>query len=86
MPNNLSDLGLFLSTGIIAPSAFSESFEHKLGLKRKEDMAKIFARTQSAKTGLTGIYFRTKLTFSEISKQKTGNRLMYYILYFTIHI
>ena len=52
-----SDLGLFLSTGIIAPSAFSESFEHKLGLKRKKDMVKTFAKTQSTKTGLTGIYF-----------------------------
>ena len=54
MPNNLSDLGLFLSTGIIAPSAFSESFEHKLGLKRKKDMVKTFAKTQSIKQALQG--------------------------------
>ena len=33
VPNNVSDLDLFLLTEIIARSAFFESFKHKLGLK-----------------------------------------------------
>ena len=48
-------------------------------------MVKIFATIQSAKIGLAGIYFQTKLTFSEISIQNAVNKLMYHILYFTIH-
>ena len=38
--------------------------------KKKKDMVKIFTRTQSSKIGLSGIYFQTKLTCSNISKQK----------------
>ena len=40
-------------------------------------MVKIFATIQSAKIGLAGIYFQTKLTFSEISIQNAVNKLMY---------
>ena len=40
-------------------------------------MVKIFARIHSAKMELAGIYFQTKLIFSEISKQKVINKLMY---------
>ena len=43
---------------------------------------KIFAMVQPSKIGLAGIYYQTKLTFLEISKQKTGNKLTYHILYF----
>ena len=48
-------------------------------------IAKIFVTAQSSKIGLAGIYYQTKLTFSEISKQKPGNELTYHILYFLIH-
>ena len=47
-------------------------------------MAKTFARAKSSKIGLVGIYYQTKPSFSEISKQKAGNKLKYHILYFTI--
>ena len=40
-------------------------------------MVKIFGRIHSAKMELAGIYFQTKLIFSEISKQKVINKLMY---------
>ena len=40
-------------------------------------MVKIFARTHSAKIELAGIYFQTKLIFSDISKQKAVNKLMH---------
>ena len=48
-------------------------------------MINIFARTQSSKVGLAGIYYHTKLTFSEITKEEAGKELMYRILNFTIH-
>ena len=48
------------------------------------DMVKIFARVQSSKIDLKGIYYQTKLAFSEILKQKAGNKLTFHILYFAI--
>ena len=48
-------------------------------------IVKIFAMVQPSKIGLAGIYYQTKLTFLEISKQKTGNKLRYHILYFLMH-
>ena len=63
----------------------SKSFEHRLGLTRyKMNMVKIFAMAQASKIGFVGIYYQTKPTFSEISKQKAGNKLTYHILYFAI--
>ena len=44
-------------------------------------MVKIFAMAQASKIGLAGIYYQTKPIFSEISKQKAGNKLTYHILY-----
>ena len=45
----------------------------------------MFAKAKSSKIDLAGIYFQTKLTFSEISEQKAANELTFPILYFTIH-
>ena len=49
-------------------------------------MVKIFARTQSSKIGLTRIYYQPKLIFTEISKEKAGNELMFYILHSTNYL
>ena len=48
-------------------------------------MVKISARAQSFKVGIAWIYYQTKLSFLEISKQKAGNKLTYLILYIAIH-
>ena len=48
------------------------------------DMVK-FARKQSSKIDLAGIYYQRELTFSIILKHKLGNKQMYHILYFAIH-
>ena len=49
------------------------------------NIVKIFATVQSSKIGLAGIYYQTKLTFSEILKQKVGNELTYHILYILLN-
>ena len=55
----------------------------KVGLKSlKMDIVKIFATVQSSKIGLAGIYYQTKLTFIEISKQNRGNELTLYFVLF----
>ena len=48
------------------------------------NMIKTFAMPQSSKTGLPGSYQQTKAIFSEIPKQKAGNKLTDHILHFTI--
>ena len=50
------------------------------------DMAKISAEAQSFKVGIAWIYYQTKLTFLEISKQKARHKLKYLILYIAIHL
>ena len=55
-------------------------------LKRKKmDTVRIFTRVKSSKIGLAKIYFQTKLTFSEISKQKARSEWTNHILYFLMH-
>ena len=48
-------------------------------------MIKTFTRIQCSKIDFARIYFQTKLTFQEISKQKAGKELTYHILYFVIY-
>ena len=43
------------------------------------DIVKIFARAQSPRIEFPGIYYQTKLTFSEIWKQEAGTELKNYI-------
>ena len=40
------------------------------------DIVKIFATAQSSKISLAGICYQTRLIFSEISKQKAGNKFV----------
>ena len=49
-------------------------------------MVQIFARATSSKIDLAGIYFQTKLTFSEILKHKAGNKLTYFLHFLLCHI
>ena len=78
LPNNLSDLSLFFSTGIVTSSVFfSEFFGHKLGLaSQKMNMVNTFAMVQSSKISRVGIYYQKTNLFQPFSKQRLYTQLI----------
>ena len=82
LPNNLSDLSLFFSTGIVTSSVFfSEFFGHKLGLaSQKMNMVNTFAMVQSSKA-VQG-FITKKPTFSNLFQNRDYiHNLFFHVLY-----